>query len=125
MIHQTSFSHEFSKLGLFFIVSISLATVIIFLSLRLTVNNPDAQKLSIYECGFEPYGDARDVFDVRFYLVAILFLIFDLETVYFFPWAVSLSHLTTEGFWFMIDFIIELLVGYIYAWKVGALDWAE
>ena len=91
--------------------------------MRLTNNNPDPEKLSAYECGFEPYEDARNVFDVRFYLVAILFLIFDLETVYFFPWCVSLSYLNNQGFWFMLDFIIELLIGYVYAWVVGAFDW--
>jgi len=88
MLHQTSFLNEYSTIGIYFIISSLVAGLILFLSLRLTVNNPDPQKLSIYECGFEPYGDARDVFDVRFYLVAILFLVFDLETVYFF----SLDH---------------------------------
>ena len=93
------------------------------MSYSLSVSNPDAEKVSAYECGFDPYEDARNVFDVRFYLVAILFLVFDLEAVYFFPWAVSLSFLNLEGFWGMADFLVELLVGFIYAWEVGALDW--
>jgi len=91
--------------------------------MRLTPNNPDTAKLSMYECGFEPYEDARNIFDVRFYLVAILFLIFDLETVFFFPWSVSIIHLNPNGFWLMIDFAFELIIGYIYAWVIGALDW--
>lgn len=116
-------SLDFLKLGVFFCCSVVLATIIYLLSANLTVNNPDVQKLATYECGFEPYEDARNVFDVRFYLVAILFLIFDLEAVYFFPWCLSLGGLTDQGFWLMIDFIFELLVGYVYAWHVGALDW--
>jgi NADH-quinone oxidoreductase subunit A len=114
---------EFSKLGILFIFSIILSSFILFLSTRLTLNKPDSQKLSTYECGFEPYEDARNLFDVRFYLVAILFLVFDLESVYFFPWALSFGSINSHGFWFMLDFVFELLVGYIYAWQIGALDW--
>jgi NADH:ubiquinone oxidoreductase subunit 3 (subunit A) len=83
---------------------------------------PDTEKTSAYECGFDPYEDARNVFDIRFYLVAILFIIFDLEAVYFFPWCMSLSFLSADSFWGMIDFIFELGIGLIYAWEVGALD---
>jgi NADH-quinone oxidoreductase subunit A len=114
---------EFSKLGLLVLFSIFLSFLILFLAQRLTLNSPDSEKLSTYECGFEPFEDARNIFDIRFYLVAILFLIFDLETVYFFPWSISLNVINLQGFWFMLDFIIELLVGYIYAWQTGALDW--
>jgi len=95
---------------------------IIFLSLRVGAYNPDTEKLSAYECEFDPYEDARNVFDVRFYLVAILFIIFDLEAVYFFPWCASFSFLNLEGFFSMIDFTIELSIGYIYAWEEGALE---
>jgi NADH:ubiquinone oxidoreductase subunit 3 (subunit A) len=121
--NNTLFTQEFSKLAFLFLFSVFLSALLLFISMRLTNNNPDPEKLSAYECGFEPYEDARNVFDVRFYLVAILFLIFDLETVYFFPWCVSLSYLNNQGFWFMLDFIIELLIGYVYAWVVGAFDW--
>ena len=100
-----------------------LKSLILFLSYRLSTYNPDAEKVSAYECGFDPYEDARNVFDVRFYLVAILFIIFDLEAVYFFPWCVSLSFLSSDGLWGMVDFIAELIAGYIYAWEVGALEW--
>lgn len=120
---MTLFYEETAKIGILLIFSIFLASIILFASFRLSANNPDTEKLSAYECGFDPYDDARNVFDVRFYLVAILFIIFDLEAVYFFPWCVSVSFLSIEGFWGMIDFIIELLVGFIYAWEVGALDW--
>jgi NADH-quinone oxidoreductase subunit A len=114
---------EFTKLGVFVIIAIVIVLLIIFLSTYLTTSNPDAQKLSTYECGFEPYEDAKNLFDVRFYLVAILFIVFDLEAVYFFPWAISLNELSSNGFWMMLEFLVELLIGFIYAWKKGALDW--
>jgi len=117
------FFQELSKIGILVIYSIFLASLILFLSFRLSVYNPDVEKLSAYECGFDPYEDARNVFDVRFYLVAILFIIFDLEAVYFFPWCVSFSFLGLDGFWCILDFVVELIIGYIYAWNVGALDW--
>ena len=107
----------------FFNTSCLLTFIIIFFSYKLSVSNPNSEKMSAYECGFDPYEDARHSFDIRFYLVAILFVVFDLEAVFFFPWSVSLSFLNTNGFWGMIDFIFELLVGYIYAWQIGALEW--
>lgn len=123
IINMTLFYQEFSKILILLCFSLFLASIILFLSYRLSVYNPDVEKVSAYECGFDPYEDARNVFDIRFYLVAILFIIFDLEAVYFFPWCVSLSFLSLDGFWGMIDFIIELIAGYIYAWEVGALEW--
>jgi len=120
---MTLFYQEFSKIAILLIFSIFLSSVILFLSFRVSISNPDSEKLSAYECGFDPYEDARNVFDVRFYLVAILFIIFDLEAAYFFPWCVSLSFLSFEGLWGMVDFLVELLFGFIYAWNVGALDW--
>jgi NADH:ubiquinone oxidoreductase subunit 3 (subunit A) len=120
---MTLFYQEFSKIGVLFIFSTFLASIILFLSFRLSTYNPDVEKLSAYECGFDPYEDARNVFDVRFYLVAILFIVFDLEAVFFFPWCVSFGFLTLDGFWGILDFIIELLIGYFYAWEVGALEW--
>lgn len=118
------FYQEFLNIGLLFSVSTILAVIIIFLSFCLSTSNPDSEKLSAYECGFDPYEDARNVFDIRFYLVAILFLIFDLEAVFFFPWCVCFSFLNIDGFWGMLDFIIELLVGFIYVWEIGALNWS-
>lgn len=120
---MTFFYLESSKLGLLILFSVFLACFIIFLSYSFSVSLPDTEKVSAYECGFDPYEDARNVFDVRFYLVALLFIVFDLEAVYFFPWCVSLSFLTSDGIWSMFDFLVELIVGFIYAWQVGALDW--
>jgi NADH-quinone oxidoreductase subunit A len=123
LIKNSLLFNEFFKVSILFLFSFFLACFILFLSFRLTINNPDTEKLSTYECGFEPYEDARNIFDIRFYLVAILFLIFDLETIYFFPWSITAGLLNSQGFWFMFDFIFELLVGYFYAWQIGALDW--
>lgn len=120
---STFFYNEIFKIGLLIFFSIILAIIILFLSYQLSAANPDVEKVSAYECGFDPYDDARSIFDVRFYLVAILFIIFDLEAVYFFPWCISISFLTPEGFFGMLDFVIELIIGYIYAWKIGALEW--
>ena len=86
-------------------------------------NKPDPEKLSAYECGFEPFNDSRMEFDVRFYLVAILFIIFDLEIAFLFPWAISLGEIGFYGFFSMMLFLFILTVGFIYEWKKGALDW--
>jgi NADH-quinone oxidoreductase subunit A len=113
---------EYISLVVLFAISLILAVLIFGASYVLAVHNPDTEKLSTYECGFDPYEDARNVMDIRFYLVAILFIIFDLEAVYLFPWVVSLGDLSSWGYWSMIDFLIELTIGYIYAWKIGALE---
>jgi NADH-quinone oxidoreductase subunit A len=86
-------------------------------------NRPDAEKNSPYECGFEAFEDARMKFDVRYYLVAILFILFDLEIAFLFPWAVSLKEIGPTGFWAMMVFLGILVVGFVYEWKKGALDW--
>ena len=114
---------EFFPILLFLTISIILALIIVSLSYFLSVQNPDTEKLSSYECGFEPYEDARNIFDVKFYIVAILFILFDIEAMFLFPWSICLSQLSVLGFWSMIDFIIELGVGFIYIWYVGALEW--
>ena len=88
-----------------------------------TVQKEDPEKVSAYECGFDPFDDARSRFDIRFYLVAILFIIFDLEVSFLFPWAVTLSKQGMFGFWSMILFLLILTVGFIYEWMKGALDW--
>ena len=114
---------EFFPILLLFVFSVFLATFILFLSLRFGAYNPDSEKVSAYECGFDPYEDARNSFDIRFYLVAILFILFDLEAAFFFPWSVSLSFISLEGFFGMLDFLLELLLGFVYAWVVGSLEW--
>ena len=114
---------EIIKIGYLLLFSLFLSTLLLFISIQVSVSNPNVEKLSAYECGFDPYEDSRNSFEIRFYLVAILFIIFDLEAIYFFPWCISISYLPVESFWFMLDFFIELIVGFIYAWKVGALEW--
>jgi len=117
------FKEEYFPIILFLFIAIILSLIILMFSYLLAIQNPDTEKLSAYECGFDPYEDARHTFDVRFYLVAILFIIFDIETMFLFPWALSLSNLTSLGFWAMLDFLVELGIGFLYAWKVGALEW--
>ena len=100
-----------------------LAVVFAGLSYVVSAKQADVEKVSAYECGFDPFDDTRKTFDVRFYLVAILFLIFDLEVSFLFPWVVSLGTLPLLGFWSMILFLVILTVGFIYDWRKGALDW--
>jgi NADH-quinone oxidoreductase subunit A len=120
---QSLFKEEYFPILIFLSVAVLLSAIILFASFLLAVQNPDTEKLSAYECGFDPYEDARHTFDVRFYLVAILFIIFDIEAMFLFPWTVSLDQIGSLGFWSMVDFILELGVGFIYAWKIGALEW--
>ena len=120
---ESFFHFEFLPILIFLTIAILLAVLITGLSYFLAVQNPETEKLSSYECGFEPYEDARNIFDVKFYIVAILFIIFDIETMFLLPWSVSISQLDVLGFWSMIDFIIELGVGFIYIWYIGALEW--
>lgn len=117
------FYQEYHLLLFCLVFSLFLSILIVSLSYMFAKQNPDTEKLSSYECGFDPYEDARNTFNVQFYLLAILFIVFDLETIFFFPWAVSLAFLTCWGFWTMIDFTIELAIGFLYVWKIGALEW--
>lgn len=118
---------EYAPILLFLFVAVGLSTAFVFLPMgvsRLTgTHNPSAEKLSEYECGFPAFEDSRSQFDVRFYLVAILFIIFDLEAAFLFPWAVSLDLTGWVGWTTMMVFLAELIIGYIYAWKMGALEW--
>jgi NADH-quinone oxidoreductase subunit A len=108
---------------LFILLSLIIALVIMGLSYLLASQKPDAEKLTAYECGFDPFDDTRSTFDVRFYLVAILFIIFDLEVSFLFPWCVTLGQLPLFGFWSMVVFLFILTIGFVYEWKKGALDW--
>ena len=120
-------TNEFLLNYLPILIFIGLAAVVsaaaVFLSLVVAKQKPDPEKLSAYECGFDAFDDARHKFDVRFYLVAILFIIFDLEVAFLFPWAISLGAIGMFGFWSMVVFLGVLTVGFIYEWKKGALDW--
>src|SRR5574337_735150 len=108
---------------LFILVGIAVGIVPMVLGKLLGPNRPNQEKLSPYECGFEPFEDARMKFDVRYYLVAILFILFDLEIAFLFPWAVSLKEIGAVGFWSVMVFLAILVVGFVYEWKKGALDW--
>jgi NADH-quinone oxidoreductase subunit A len=114
---------EYVMLLIFLIFAIVLTAIIMGASYFLVRQNPDPEKLSAYECGFEPYEDTRHTFDVRFCVIAILFIIFDIEIMFLIPWCVSLAKLDLLGFWSMIDFLFELGIGFFYVWYVKALDW--
>ena len=114
---------EYFPIAVFFAIAVGLAITMVGASLLLANQRPDDEKMAAYECGFDAFDDSRRQFDVRFYLVAILFIIFDLEVAFLFPWAVSLGGIGVFGFWSMMLFLAVLTVGFIYEWKKGALEW--
>lgn len=114
---------QYFPILVFLILAIGFAVAPLILAAILSPKKPDKDKNSPYECGFEAFSDARQPFDVRFYLVAILFIIFDLETAFLFPWAVALRKIGWAGFWAMALFLGVLIVGFIYEWRKGALEW--
>ena len=119
----SDFLKDYLSIILFLIIASGLSVAFIVINIIFSPKKPDPEKLSAYECGFEPFNDSRMEFDVRFYLVAILFIIFDLEIAFLFPWAVSLGNIGILGFCSMMIFLFILTVGFIYEWKKGALDW--
>ncbi len=119
---MNSFLLNYIPIIIFLGIAIGMACLIMIASFIVAKQNPDDQKLSPYECGFDAFEDTRSQFDVRFYLVAILFIIFDLEVAFLFPWAVSLGSIGLLGFWSMMIFLGVLTVGFIYEWKKGALE---
>ena len=119
----SDFLKDYLSIILFLIIALGLSVAFIVINFVLSPRKPDPEKLSAYECGFEPFDDSRMEFDVRFYLVAILFIIFDLEIAFLFPWAISLGHIGFFGFISMMIFLFILTVGFVYEWKKGALDW--
>ena len=119
----SDFLKDYLSIILFLIIALGLSVAFIVINFVLSPKKPDPEKLSAYECGFEPFDDSRMEFDVRFYLVAILFIIFDLEIAFLFPWAISLGSIGLFGFCSMMIFLFILTVGFIYEWKKGALDW--
>jgi NADH-quinone oxidoreductase subunit A len=114
---------DYLPIAVFIGVALAIGSGLMLAPFMVAVRNPDPEKLSAYECGFNPFDDARMRFDVRFYLVSILFIIFDLEVAFLFPWAVAFKDVGAFGFWSMIVFLVVLTVGYIYEWKKGALEW--
>ena len=119
----TNFLSEYLSIIIFLFISLLLSIGFIIINYIASPSNPDPEKLSAYECGFEAFDNARIEFDVRFYLVAILFIIFDLEIAFLFPWAISLGNIGLLGFSSMMIFLFILTIGFIYEWKKGALDW--
>ena len=114
---------EYFPVLIFLAIAIGISVAMLVASCILANQKPDSEKLSAYECGFEAFDDARSRFDVRFYLVAILFIIFDLEVAFLFPWAISLGSIGLFGFWSMVIFLGILTIGFIYEWRKGALEW--
>ena len=121
----TNMLEQYLPILLFVLVGLLLGGILLTVGSLVSPNRPDPEKLSPYECGFEAFEDARMKFDVRYYLVAILFILFDLEIAFLFPWAVVLGDLGawSVGFWSMMSFLAILTVGFVYEWKKGALDW--
>lgn len=114
---------EYLPIFIFIVIATVLAGALVVAAFALAENRPDPEKLSAYECGFPAFDDSRMQFDVRFYLVAILFIIFDLEVAFLFPWAISLGDVGVYGFWSMMVFLAVLTIGFAYEWKKGALEW--
>jgi|TARA_Y100001949_G_scaffold157957_1_gene147846 NADH-quinone oxidoreductase subunit A len=117
------FLSEYLSIIIFLFIALALSIGFVFINFILSPKNPDPEKLSTYECGFEAFSDSRIEFDIRFYLVAILFIIFDLEIAFLFPWAISLGNIGLLGFFSMMIFLSILTIGFIYEWKKGALEW--
>ena len=118
-----NFLTDYLSIIIFLFIALFLSIGFVLANYLASPSNPDPDKLSAYECGFEAFDDARSKFDVKFYLVSILFIIFDLEIAFLFPWAVSLKNIGALGFYSMMFFLFILTVGFIYEWKNGALDW--
>ena len=123
MFADLTFLGQYLPIIIFLGIALGLSVAMIGASLLAGKQRPDSEKLSAYECGFDAFDDSRHKFDVRFYLVAILFIIFDLEIAFLFPWAVSLGDIGLFGFWSMVVFLTILTIGLVYEWRKGALDW--
>ncbi len=123
MLKNFTSIEEYLPIAVFFAIAVAISILVMVLPRLLATQKPEKDKLSAYECGFDPIGDAHGNFDVRFYLVAILFIIFDLEIIFLIPWAISLSKIGLIGFYSMMVFLSVLIVGFIYEWKKGALEW--
>jgi NADH-quinone oxidoreductase subunit A len=123
MLENSIVKKDYLSLFLFLLFAVILSIIIMVASYFLVRQNPESEKLSAYECGFEPYEDSRQVFDIRFSVVAIMFIVFDIEIMFLMPWCSTLSKIDLLSFWSMIDFLIELGVGFFYVWYSQSLDW--
>ena len=124
VLKSSAVKEEYLSIFIYLCFATFLGLLIISLSYFLVTQSPETEKLSTYECGFDPYGDTRDQFNIRFYIIAILFVLFDIEIIFLLPWCVSLSQLDLLGFWSMVEFLAELGIGFIYVWCVGAVEWS-
>ena len=124
LLNSSPIREEYLGIFVYLCFAIFLALLIVALSYFLVTQSPETEKLSTYECGFEAYGDTRGQFNVRFYIIAILFILFDIEIIFLAPWCMSISQLNLPGFWSMVEFLVELGIGFIYAWCVGAIEWS-
>jgi NADH:ubiquinone oxidoreductase subunit 3 (subunit A) len=115
--------NEYIYIAIMFVLILAIAVLLFIVSNFLISKSADMEKLSAYECGFDPFSDSRELFDVRFYLVAILFIVFDIEVMFLFPWAVTLRILPDFSFWLVQLFLIILIIGFFYEWRSEALDW--
>lgn len=113
---------EYKAIAVFLVIALCITLLFLVLSYLFTSQTGGTEKLSAYECGFEPFEDARNTFDIKFYIFAILFIIFDIEVLFLLPWTVISLYSSSFSFWVVVDFIIELVIGYIYIWKKGCLD---
>ena len=120
---MTDLLQDYLPIVIFMAIASAIGIALMASAFLIAVRKPDPEKMSAYECGFDPFEDARVKFDVRFYLVAILFIIFDLEVAFLFPWAISLKHVGVFGFWSMMVFLGILTIGFVYEWRKGALEW--
>ena len=123
LLNSSAIKHEYLGILVYICFALFLALLIVVLSYFLVTQSPETEKLSTYECGFEPYEDTRNKFSIRFYIVAILFILFDIEIIFLLPWCVSISQLNLLGFWSMVEFLVELGIGFLYVWAVGAIEW--
>jgi len=124
ILKSSAVKEEYLSIFIYLCFATFLGLLIISLSYFLVTQSPETEKLSTYECGFDPYGDTREQFNIRFYIIAILFVLFDIEIIFLLPWCLSLSQLDLLGFWSMVEFLAELGIGFIYVWCVGAVEWS-
>lgn len=124
VLKSSSVKEEYLSIFIYLCFATFLGILIISLSYLLVTQSPETEKLSTYECGFDPYGDTREQFNIRFYIIAILFVLFDIEIIFMLPWCLSLAQLDLLGFWSMVEFLAELGIGFIYVWCVGAIEWS-
>lgn len=121
-LQNSSLIEEYLVIFFYLCVAFFISLLIVVLSYFLIIQNPETEKLSSYECGFDSYGDSRARFNIKFYILAILFILFDIEIIFLFPWSISVSQLDLLGFWTIIEFILELIIGFVYVWCIGAID---